>query len=153
MERKELEPGVFTGPQLGEEGLRRLPEEGIVAVIDLRRPEENGNLLRPQKESEIVQEMGLKYVHIPVDWKRMDFDQADRFRAALADVGGPVYVHSRHHGDRAATFVLIDRAIRKNQDPKSAARTAEQLGVIRAGTRADDFVAQYIAARIGDEEV
>lgn len=148
MERKEIERGVTAGPQPEEAELRHLVEEGFTTVIDVRSEKKNGILMRPKEEERVAREVGLTYVHIPVTWKRIDFDQADRLRQAIHDAKGNIYIHSRR-GDLAAALTIMDRAVTKGLDPKVAVRQAEAMGVIRAGTRGDDFIAEYVSERVG----
>lgn len=147
MEAKEIIHGVTAGPARDQGSLMRLPREGFSRVIDLRTEGET-DPLSPAEEADLLQDADLEHVHLPVDWKDMGYDQADRILAAIDGADGPVYIHSTS-GKRAAAMVVIDRAIRKGLNPKEAVRQAEALGAIQGGTTADVFIAGYVAERVG----
>ncbi len=103
-------PYYFAG-QPNESAFRRLADEaGIMVVINIRPHEELRSL--PFDEPALVEELGLKYVNIPV--VRMSFSTADvdRFTEVLAGERGPVLVHCRS-SDRAgglwAAYLILKR--------------------------------------------
>jgi uncharacterized protein (TIGR01244 family) len=138
---------ITIGPALDKEGLERLKNEGITRVIDLRTPGET-DPVSPQEEQDLLHGFGTEHLNVPIDWKKADFDDFDTVRRAMDEADGPVYLHSTN-GKRAAVIAVAHRAIQKDMTPKLAVREAESMGAFTAGSRAEDFLAEYIAARVG----
>ena len=82
---------VITAGQPTEEQLRAAAAEGITCVINLV-PSENQSALA--NEGAIVQALGMKYQHIPVDWAAPKDDDFAAFDAALhATADDKVLIH------------------------------------------------------------
>jgi len=71
---------LLTAGQPTEDQLRAAAEEGFTAVINLVPP---GSLNELPDEAGLVRELGLTYVHIPVDWQNPTDGDFDDFVAAL----------------------------------------------------------------------
>lgn len=67
--------------------------------------------MSPEDEGDRARELGLKYVHCPVD-KEMNAAQVDEFRKRQSEWPTPVFVHCSA-GKRAGAFVMMDRAVRQ----------------------------------------
>jgi protein tyrosine phosphatase (PTP) superfamily phosphohydrolase (DUF442 family) len=76
---------LITGGQPTEEQLKAVAAEGFATVINLATSDSRTAL---QDEAGVVQALGLKYHHIPVDWaapKDLDFEA---FEAAMQSSAG-----------------------------------------------------------------
>jgi len=71
---------LLTAGQPTEDQLRAAAEEGFTAVINLVPL---GSLNELPDEAGLVRELGLTYVHIPVDWQNPTDGDFDDFVAAL----------------------------------------------------------------------
>jgi protein tyrosine phosphatase (PTP) superfamily phosphohydrolase (DUF442 family) len=76
----------MTGAQPTEKGYRWLRAKGVTTVINLREPSEH--------ERELVESMGMRYVHIPwADERPPSREQVEQMLAAVGASPGPVYQH------------------------------------------------------------
>lgn len=83
-------PGITTSGQPKEAELAELAERGIVAVIDLRGPNED----RGFDEPEAVQRLGMKYMALPVTGlDSVTYDNAAALSSLLEEANGPVLIH------------------------------------------------------------
>lgn len=73
--------------------LKSLASEGFTSVVNLRRAGEPNQPLTPEEEGEAAARHGLRYVHIPVDGANIDETTIQRFKAEVAQLAGPVFVH------------------------------------------------------------
>ncbi|MDP9142610.1 MAG: protein tyrosine phosphatase family protein [Pseudomonadota bacterium] len=77
-------PGVFaTSGQPDEQQFRLIKQAGYGAIINLAPTAIIENSLR--NESEVTAELGLRYTHIPVDFKNPTDDNFRRFVEAVDD--------------------------------------------------------------------
>jgi protein tyrosine phosphatase (PTP) superfamily phosphohydrolase (DUF442 family) len=85
---------MFIGGQPTEKALRELTAKGVTTVVNLRMPEEMARV--GFDEAALVNELGIKYVHIPM---RGTPDhpygpkELDAFAAAMAAADGKVLLH------------------------------------------------------------
>jgi uncharacterized protein (TIGR01244 family) len=85
---------MFIGGQPTEKALRELKGKGVTTVVNLRMPEEMARV--GFDEAALVQELGMKYVHIPM---RGTADHPygpkglDTFAAAMASADRKVLLH------------------------------------------------------------
>jgi len=81
----------FSG-QPNETVFRRLAEqEGIKLVVNIRLPRELGRL--GFDEPDLVAELGMEYVNIPITTASLSAGDVDRFAEVLAHTRGPVLIH------------------------------------------------------------
>lgn len=82
--------GVTSAGQPSEAALEIFADAGYVAVIDLRRPDED----RGFDQASVVDELGMHYVPLPIAGPdSVNFDNARKLDDALAKFDGPVLVH------------------------------------------------------------
>ena len=87
---------VYVAGQPGKEALKRFQKLGVTAVINLRTPAEMDNRERvPFDEAEVVRELGLEYVFIPLGGDDHPYtpEAVDEFAATLQRHSGPVLLH------------------------------------------------------------
>ena len=104
--RKKLSDNISAGGQPSADNLRSLAGEGYRSIVNLRRDGEKDQPLTPEAEGEAAREAGLDYRHIPVNPAAPTDEDVAAFKAAIADLPGPVYVHCAA-GGRACTLSLI----------------------------------------------
>jgi uncharacterized protein (TIGR01244 family) len=85
---------MYIGGQPTEKALRELKAQGVTTVINLRSPEEMSRI--PFDEARLVNELGMKYVYIPMRGTA-DFpyapDGLKKFTDAMASADGKVLLH------------------------------------------------------------
>lgn len=113
---------LITSGQPTEEQLQAAAAEGFTAVINLV-PSENQSALA--NEGAIVQALGLKQYHIPVDWAAPQASDFAAFDAALqATTADKVLIHCAANFRVTAFYSLYAL--------KHLGWTAEQAGAFRA---------------------
>lgn len=138
---------LITSGQPTEEQLQAAAAEGFTAVINLV-PSENQSALK--NEGAIVQALGLKYQHIPVDWAAPQASDFAAFDAALqAMTAEKVLIHCAANFRVTAFYSLYAL--------KHLGWTAEQAGAFRAVIWQDsnypvwdEFISRLTAELTGD---
>jgi uncharacterized protein (TIGR01244 family) len=86
---------LFIAGQPTEKALRAMKAQGVTTVINLRMPEEMAQL--PFDEKKLVDELGMKYVHIPMRGGNGDMAYSPatlaRFTTAMKSADGKVLLH------------------------------------------------------------
>jgi uncharacterized protein (TIGR01244 family) len=85
---------LFIGGQPTEKALRDLKARGVTTVINLRMPEEMGQI--GFDEAALLKELGITYVHIPMRGSAENPygpKQLDTFATAIAAAPGKVLLH------------------------------------------------------------
>jgi protein tyrosine/serine phosphatase len=126
---------LYRGAQPTGEGFRRLRDMGVTTVINLRM---EPDAVRTG-EQRIVEELGMKYLGIPVE--DGNFFTRERtipdgailafFRAidhAIRE-GGTVFVHCHRGADRTGAMVAFYRIARQGWDTIRAEREARDVGM------------------------
>jgi uncharacterized protein (TIGR01244 family) len=113
----ELSDSLATAGQPTEAQLAALAAEGFEVVINLGQGDLTYAL---PDEAGCVARLGLRYVHIPVEFSSPRLDDLARFSAAMAAAQGQkVFVHCRHN-KRVPVFVALDRVRRQGWDRAAA---------------------------------
>lgn len=113
---------VFRGGQPTDAGFRFLRQKGIKTVINLR--EEND-------EKGLVENLGMKYVHLPLSaWDPIP-DRAIRafFRVVSDPASHPVFFHCKRGADRTGAMVGFFRIAFQGWDGKRAYQEARAMGM------------------------
>lgn len=113
---------LFRGGQPTEAGFRFLKQKGIRTVVNLR--EEND-------EKALVEELGMKYVHLPASaWDPISGAAIQTFFQLINDPSNlPVFVHCRRGADRTGAMVGIFRIAFQGWDGKRAYQEARAIGM------------------------
>lgn len=99
-------PGLHTGGQPTAEDLKRLKDEGVRTVIDLRGPQE----ARGYDEAGEAKALGLAYVALPISGKDdINAENARALHALLQDREGGVLLHCAS-GNRVGALLALDAA-------------------------------------------
>jgi uncharacterized protein (TIGR01244 family) len=85
---------MFIGGQPTEKAIRELRTQGVTTIVNLRMPEEMARV--GFDEAVLAQELGIRYVHIPMRGTPENPygpKQLDAFAAAMASADGNVLLH------------------------------------------------------------
>lgn len=127
-----------TGGQPTMEDLARMKDEGVRAVLNLRRPSEYS----AEEESAKAKALGLRYFTIPVDTAAPRDDQVDEFLKILADPQNrPLFLHCTTN-NRASAFWMIRRVLVDGMKLEDAETEAKQAGL--HSQNLIDFARSYI---------
>jgi len=108
---------IDTSGQPGRPWLENAAGAGYEMVINLSPPGADGSI---RDEPEILEDGGVEYVNIPVNWSGPTDDDFDRFRAALSSSASQrVLVHCQLNM-RASAFTFLYRVIEEGEDPEAA---------------------------------
>ena len=118
--------GLYRGGQPTAEGFQFLKEKGIKTIINLRA-EDN-------RESEVVQALGMNYVQIPVDevWPWSQLPQAaiaKYFELVNNPANYPIFFHCRRGADRTGTFTAMYRMAVQGWGAQKAYEEARGIGM------------------------
>jgi uncharacterized protein (TIGR01244 family) len=120
------------------EELTALKDDGNVAVLNLRTPEEHD----AAAEQAAVEALGMKYFNIPVAGANADGSQAAEFLALTDDADNrPMFIHCAS-ANRVGAFWMIRRVLRDGWDLERAEAEAEQIGLRAPALR--EFAHNYI---------
>jgi len=127
-----------TAGQPTNEELTALRDDGIVAVLNLRRPSEHD----AAAEQAGVEELGMKYFNIPVDGANPQDAQAEEFLALTDDPENrPMFIHCGS-ANRVGALWVIRRVLRDGWDLETAQTEAEEIGLRSPALRT--FALSYI---------
>jgi uncharacterized protein (TIGR01244 family) len=129
---------ICTGGQPTMAELEKLKQEGVRAVINLRRPNE----YNAEAEAAKVRELGLRYVNIPVDHSEPKDAQVEDFLKATDDPANhPAFIHCAA-ANRVGTFWMIRRVLRDHWSLEKAEDEARKIGMRSPNLR--EFALDYI---------
>jgi protein tyrosine phosphatase (PTP) superfamily phosphohydrolase (DUF442 family) len=107
-------PNVFTGGQPGAGHLHALKQAGTEVVIDLRDPMEP----RLVDEPELVRELGMEYVNIPVTTGALTDDTLNRILMTLRGAAGrTIFCHCNSGarvGGALIPYLMLDHGMEED---------------------------------------
>ena len=131
-----------TGGQPRPEHLAALKEQGVKAVINLRRPSEH----RAEEEEAEAKRLGLRYFNIPVAYGEPKDEQADEFLKLTDDPENrPAFVHCTA-AIRAGAFWMVRRVLRDGWTVEKAEEEAARVG-LREAPHLNEWARAYIEKR------
>jgi tyrosine-protein phosphatase SIW14 len=93
---------LYRGAQPSPEGLQRLKQMGVKTVVDLRG----------ESHRDELEDLGLKYVHIPTNvFQIEDAKVIDFLRVVRDPANQPVFVHCERGADRTGCYVAEYRMV------------------------------------------
>ncbi len=104
---QEIDDNFARSAQLQPEDVRRIAEAGYKGIVCARPDGEDAGQPAFAEIAEVAERFGLKAVHVPVAGAPTP-SQLSRFKAALAEIGGPVLGYCRS-GGRAASLYAASR--------------------------------------------
>ena len=129
-----------TGGQPRIEHLEVLKKSGIRAIINLRLPSEH----RADEERATAEQLGLKYINIPVAFGDPKEEQATEFLRVTDDPENrPVFIHCTA-AIRVGAFWMIRRVLRDGWSLEKAQDEATRVG-LRESPHLVEFARSYIA--------
>jgi len=129
---------ICTGGQPTMAELEKLKQEGVRAVINLRRPSE----YNAEEEAAKASELGLHYVNIPVDSSEPKDAQVDEFLKATDDPANrPAFIHCGS-ANRVGAFWMVRRVLRDHWSLEKADDEAKKIGMHSPKLR--EFALDYI---------
>jgi len=106
------------------EQMKEVADEGVQVVINLALRTSPGAL--PNEDS-VVESLGMKYIHIPVEWNNPTKQNLDDFFAAMDDhKQEKVLVHCQANY-RASSFVMLYRVLRLGWKKEDAIPVMEKM--------------------------
>ena len=137
---------ICTSGQPSLEDLSRFKEEGIRAILNLRRPSEDPILAAEEKKARAL---GLRYFNIPVDSSNLQEEDADEFVRVVADEANrPILIHCGS-ANRVGGFWIIYRVLQDHWSFEEAEEEARRIGLRNPGLA--DFARKYIEHRRGGD--
>jgi tyrosine-protein phosphatase SIW14 len=117
--------GLYRGGQPTEQGFQLLKARGIKTVINLRMEND---------EAELVQGLGMNYVHIPVEdvrpWSQIpEAAIAKYFELVNNQANYPIFFHCQRGADRTGAMAALYRIALQGWDAKKAYSEARDIGM------------------------
>jgi protein tyrosine phosphatase (PTP) superfamily phosphohydrolase (DUF442 family) len=117
-----LAPNLITGGQPNTQQLKALKDAGGGIVLDVRDPMES----RPIDEAELVQQLGMEYVNIPVRAGSLDDATLDRILSVLRSAGDrTVFFHcgsGNRVGGALIPYFILDQGMGEEEAVEQAMR-------------------------------
>jgi uncharacterized protein (TIGR01244 family) len=124
LHRAEPLSGIVTGGQPDEASLQDLAKAGYVAVIDLRRDDED----RGFDEKSAVEGLGMSYISLPIGGANgVTYENATVLDELLGDVDGPVLLHCAS-GNRVGALLSLREHLHGASDDE-ALRVGTEAGL------------------------
>lgn len=127
--------------------LASLANKGFASVIDLRSGGEPDEALPPAAEQGEAERLGLDYTNIPVPGDGVTAEHLDRFRAEVARLPKPIFVHCSS-GRRAGSFAMVEAALREGSSGEEMLRRTDSLGVAAASETVRQTYRTYVDSRL-----
>lgn len=143
METMKLIDEVSVGAQPTHEQLKMLAQQGYKAVINFRTIGEEDQPISPAEEGEKVNNLGMKYLHVPVSAESMKAETVDKFRKQYVSLPKPVFAHCKS-GKRAGAMVMMHMASEQGMSGKKTLEKAEQMGFECDQPELKEFVEHYV---------
>lgn len=119
-----LDSGLYRGGQPEREGFDYLRKNGFKTIINLRTEND---------EEAIVKELGMNYVHIPIDvkfWSKIPSPAIEQYFKILNDPANyPIFFHCKRGADRTGALAGFYRIAVQGWEPKKAYTEARQIGM------------------------
>jgi uncharacterized protein (TIGR01244 family) len=129
---------ICTGGQPTMAELEKLKQDGVRAIINLRRPSE----YNAEEEAKNARDLGLRYVNIPVDGAEPQDAQVEEFLKATDDpLNRPAFIHCGS-ANRVGAFWMIRRVLRDRWLLEKAEDEAKKIGM--HSLRLREFAIDYI---------
>jgi protein tyrosine phosphatase (PTP) superfamily phosphohydrolase (DUF442 family) len=118
-------PTVITGGQPTAQQLRALKDAGGEIVLDVRDPMES----RPVEEAEMVRQLGMEYVNIPVRSGSLDDATLDRILAVLRGAGDRTIFFHCGSGNRVGGALIPYFMLDQGMEEQDAIDQAMRVGL------------------------
>jgi protein tyrosine phosphatase (PTP) superfamily phosphohydrolase (DUF442 family) len=106
------------------EQLKEVAGAGVQVVINLATSKSEGAI---PNEGELVRDLGMKYIHIPVDWNNPTKQNLDDFMRTMDEhQNEQILVHCQANY-RASAFVAMDRVLRQGRQADDALEVMHKI--------------------------
>jgi tyrosine-protein phosphatase SIW14 len=117
--------GLYRGAQPERTGFEYLKKSGIKTIINLRIEND---------EESMVRELGMNYVHIPVNdmkvWSKIPQAAIESYFKVLSDPSNyPIFFHCRRGADRTGAMAGFYRIVVQGWEPAKAYSEARDVGM------------------------
>lgn len=120
----QLSEQVATAGQPTAEQFVAIRDAGFKLVINLALPTSTNALAN---EAQIVEKLGMTYIHIPVDWENPQIQAAEQFFNVMqAHADQPVFVHCAANM-RVSVFMYLYRTLYQGIDKNLAQQDLHQI--------------------------
>jgi uncharacterized protein (TIGR01244 family) len=121
-----LSDSVATSGQPTEAQFAAIKASGYQVVVNLALTSSSNAL---PNEKEIVESLGMEYVHIPVVWENPTLDDVARFfNIVEANADKPVFVHCAANM-RVSAFMYLYRRIHETMSEEQTKRDLHQIWI------------------------
>ena len=132
-------PEFCTGGQPRTEHFAQLKADGVRAVLNLRQPTEH----RADEERAAVEQAGLKYFNVPVNFQAPSAAAVDEFLRLTDDPDNrPMFIHCTG-AVRVGALWMIRRVLRDGMTIDAAIEEARKVGMVEA-PHLEAFAREYI---------
>jgi protein tyrosine phosphatase (PTP) superfamily phosphohydrolase (DUF442 family) len=117
--------GLYRGGQPSDKGFQLLKERGIKTIINLRMEND---------ESGVVGQLGMNYVHIPIEdvrpWTRIPPAAVAKYFELINNPANyPIFFHCRRGADRTGAMAALYRIAIERWDAATAYSEARHIGM------------------------
>lgn len=113
----QLNEYLFSSGMPTADEMKEVADAGVQVVINLALTTSRGAL---ENEDQLVESLGMKYIHIPVEWDHPTRQDLDDFFATMEDhKGDKILVHCQANY-RVTAFVTLYRILREGWDKEQA---------------------------------
>jgi len=128
-----------TGGQPRIEHFAQLKADGVRSVLNLRQPTEH----RADEERAAVEQAGLKYFNVPVNFQAPSTEAVDEFLRLTDDPANrPMFIHCTG-AVRVGALWMIRRVLRDGMMIDAALEEARRVGLVEA-PHLEAFAREYI---------
>lgn len=132
-------PDFCTGGQPRVQHFAQLKADGVRAVLNLRQPTEH----RADEERDAVEQAGLKYFNVPVNFREPSAAAVDEFLRLTDDPANrPMFIHCTG-AVRVGALWMIRRVLRDGMTEDAALEEARKVGLVEA-PHLEEFAREYI---------
>jgi uncharacterized protein (TIGR01244 family) len=139
-----LNESLATAAQPSEQAFSKVAAAGFRSVLNLRTAAEGVDV---EKERELVERSGMRYLHIPVVSSAPRSEQADEFIRAVREKSlHPMLIHCSS-ANRVGAFMMIYRVVEQGWSEKKALEEAVKIGLSSDTLKkfAETYIAQHKA--------
>lgn len=115
---------IATSGQPTKEQLPAIKESGYQTVVNLALPTSTNAL---PDEKQVVENLGMHYVHIPVVWENPTLEDVEQFFNVMkANVDKKIFVHCAANM-RVSAFMYLYRRIYENMNDEEAKKDLDRI--------------------------
>lgn len=123
--------------------LEALAKAGYRSIVSLL-PENEGTPSLPLTEEEsYARSLGLSFYHFPVSMAEMSPEMINRFRAFVAEIPTPTYLHCAT-GKRSGALIMMHVAVKNGLSGDAALNQASAMGFQCDSEDLNTLVKQYV---------